>query len=129
MPSVLVVEDDKDVAKALVLRLRSEGYRAVAVHDAAAGVTSAVNSHPDILLLDINMPAGGGLSVAARVSNMPDTADIPIIFLTATTSPEISAQADAFDPVALVEKPSDPKLLLDAISRAIAKPKAAPGND
>lgn len=118
MPKVLVVEDDVSMAKALVISLRSQGHQAEAVYDASSGVTEALKSHPDVVLLDINMPAGGGLSAAARITNVPETSDIPIIFLTASKSPQIHAQAEAFEPVALLETSGDPEQLLAAIYTA-----------
>ena len=84
MKKVMIVEDDKKIAMALSVRLKSCGYEVEASHDAVVAVSNAKTFKPDLILLDISMPGGDGFSLAERFNNLVDTAGVPIIFVTAS---------------------------------------------
>lgn len=119
MKKVLVVEDDKKVSMALAIRLKSQGYEVLTAADGVTGVSVAVKGMPDLILLDISMPAGDGFSVAERVQNLANTAGIPIIFLTASRCPGLRDRALEMGAVDFFEKPYDPDQLLSAIQKAM----------
>jgi DNA-binding response OmpR family regulator len=83
---ILVVDDERDIVKVLVIRLQSSGYEVITAFDGAQGVFMAHKEKPDLVILDIRMPAGDGFSVAERLKRSSHTWTIPIIFLTG--SPE-----------------------------------------
>jgi len=116
---ILIVEDEQDLALALAIRLRSRGYETVVTHDALMGVNMAVRNPPDLVLLDVAMPAGGGLLVAERLRANARTAAVPIIFITASKKPETKDRAMAFSPAAFFEKPFDFALLLTTIDAVL----------
>ena len=120
MKKILVVEDDKDIAFALGTRLRAAGFVPTHAYDALVGVSQARKETPDLVLLDLMMPAGGGLKVAERLRAMGPTATVPVIFLTASKDPELRAAAMAYGPHAFIEKPYDPMELLAVIHEALA---------
>lgn len=126
MYKILIVEDEKDLALALAIRLRSRGYDTQVTHDAMMGVTMAVRERPDLVLLDIAMPAGGGFTVAERLRNNANTGSVPIVFITASKQPETQARALAFNPAGFFEKPFDTELLVTTIE-AVLGPSAVPG--
>src|SRR2546426_11236994 len=69
---ILIVEDDERIARALAVRLRAAGYETRMAHDGLAGFRAAVVEKPDLVLLDISLPAGDGFMVAERIqSNIP----------------------------------------------------------
>lgn len=78
-PLVLIVDDERDIADPLESYFRLEGYRTLAVYDAAGAVTAARRA-PDVILLDVNLPDAGGFSVCREVREL---VTCPIIFLTA----------------------------------------------
>ena len=119
MSRILVVEDDKDIALALGTRLRAAGHGPVHAYDALAGVSQARKETPDLVLLDLMMPAGGGLKVAERLRAMEATSTVPIIFMTASKDPEMRTKAMEFSPHAFIEKPYDPLELLAVIHEAL----------
>src|SRR5205814_7496391 len=80
---ILIVEDDENIAKALAVRLNALGYQAVLAHDALSGLNTALHSNPDLLLLDISLPAGSGIDVAEKVQTLLPRKP-PMIFLTAS---------------------------------------------
>jgi DNA-binding response OmpR family regulator len=116
---VLVVDDERDIVKALVIRLQHNGYEVVVAFDGAQGIFMAHKESPDLIILDIRMPAGDGFSVAEKLRQSNQTLGIPIIFLTG--SPEKNAEERAMQLGArfYIKKPYDPEELLEAIRRAM----------
>jgi DNA-binding response OmpR family regulator len=102
-----------------MIRLQANGYEVVTAFDGAQGVFMAHKEKPDLIILDIRMPAGDGFSVAERLKSSTYTFTIPVIFLTG--SPETSAEEKAMELGArfYIKKPYDPEELLDAVKRAI----------
>jgi DNA-binding response OmpR family regulator len=116
---ILIVDDERDIVKVLMIRLQANGYEVVTAFDGAQGVFMAHKEKPDLIILDIRMPAGDGFSVAERLKSSTHTFTIPVIFLTG--SPETSAEEKAMALGArfYIKKPYDPEELLDAVKRAI----------
>ncbi len=116
---ILIVDDERDIVKVLMIRLQSSGYDVVAAFDGAQGVFMAHKEKPDLIILDIRMPAGDGFSVAERLRRSNHTWNIPVMFLTG--NPEKDAEARAADLGArfYIKKPYDPEELLDAVRRAL----------
>lgn len=123
MKKILVVEDDKNVSKALGIRLAGAGYSVYTAVDGLSGLREAVQNRPDLILLDISMPAGDGFSVAKAVQRLNITGGTPIIFITASRKPGLRDKAMALDSVVgFFEKPYDPEELLGKIRDAIGDP-------
>jgi DNA-binding response OmpR family regulator len=126
---ILIVDDERDIVKALMIRLKANGYDVVAAFDGAQGVFMAHKEKPDLVILDIRMPAGDGFSVAERLKRSTNTFTIPIIFLTG--SPEKNSEERAAKAGArfYIKKPYDAEELLDAIRRALTTDiEASPGD-
>jgi CheY-like chemotaxis protein len=121
MKKILIVEDDETVAKALNLRMKSAGYETALASDAIQGLSRAVSFGPDLVLLDINLPAGNGIDVAHHIRNMLPSS-IPIIFLTASKQPGLVERATLVgSPVGFVEKPYNSESLLAATRRGLGE--------
>jgi DNA-binding response OmpR family regulator len=116
---ILIVEDERDIVKALTIRLQANGYEVVTAFDGAQGAFMAHKEQPDLIILDIRMPAGDGFTVAEKLRQSGPTKDIPVIFLTG--SPERNSEARAMELGArfYIKKPYDPEELLDAMKRAL----------
>lgn len=115
---VLIVEDDEKIAKALALRLKAAGYETSIAHDGLAGFHAAVARKPDLVLLDVSLPAGDGFTVAERIQrNIPWP--MPMIFLTASKRPEFRQRAQRLGAVGFFEKPFHANALLTAINKAV----------
>jgi len=71
---VLIVEDDPNIAASLDIRFTANGYVTLLANDALQGTRLAVQTRPNLVVLDISMPAGNGLTVAANLKNCPKPA-------------------------------------------------------
>jgi DNA-binding response OmpR family regulator len=86
---ILIVDDDADLANLLADRLQDNGYAVVVAHDAAQGVRYAHEEHPDLIILDIMMPAGGGISTFNNLGISTHTSRIPVVIITAYDTEEV----------------------------------------
>lgn len=118
MTKILVVEDEQDIATALTVRLKAAGYEVYVAYDALMGITSAVKHQPDLILLDIMIPAGGGIALAERINELPS--GIPFIFITASREPGLKEKAMALGAKGYIEKPYDAAELLAMVKQALA---------
>jgi two-component system response regulator ArlR len=118
MKKILIVEDDQDIAKALSIRLKNAGYEVSVAPDAPSGVETAIKKVPDLVLLDISLPAGNGFIVAARIQSLTPTAT-PLIFLTASKRPGLRNMAKGPGAVAFFQKPYEWDDLLGTIQLAL----------
>ena len=119
MKRVLLVEDDPNISLAFGVRLKAMGYTVYTAKD-AVGAVSAVRSHnPDVVLLDISLPAGDGFMVAERIKNLVNAAATPIIFITASNKPGLRERAATLGAVGFLNKPFDATHLANAIEVAL----------
>lgn len=86
--TVLYIDDDPMNLRALQKALNRMGYQVIEEMDAEAGVVAAQVFQPDVIILDVRMPRMSGPDVAKRLRSDEATRHIPIIGLTADTSPE-----------------------------------------
>ena len=116
MTRILIVEDDKDIAKALQLRLVSAGFEVSAAHDAATATIVARKCQPDLALLDIGMPGGNGFDVAERLLGL--FGSLPLIFLSADGRAEMRVRARNMGALHFFSKPFVAEDLVAAVSAA-----------
>ena len=118
---ILIVDDERDIVKALMIRLRGAGYEVVTAFDGAQAIFVAHKENPDLIILDIRMPAGDGFSVAEKLKHSKNTLSIPVIFLTGSPEKNAVERAMTLGARFYIKKPYDPEELLDAIKRALEK--------
>jgi DNA-binding response OmpR family regulator len=119
MKRILIVEDDQKIALALQVRLKAHRYAVSIASDAIVGASLGRTMKPDLILLDICMPGGNGFQLAETFNRMVETKDTPIIFITASKSPELLQKVMALGAVGLFEKPFDTEKLLYSIEREL----------
>lgn len=78
---VLVVDDDPDILAGIALALRTEGATTETASDGAAAIRAAVQRSPDLVVLDVMLPAASGFVVLEKIRAMPDPP--PVIMVTA----------------------------------------------
>jgi DNA-binding response OmpR family regulator len=117
MKAVLLVDDDNNILLGIGLRLKSMGYTVYTAKDAVNAVSAFRKSEPDVVILDISLPAGDGFLVAERLRNMAAT---PVIFITASDNPTLRERAKQLGAVGFLKKPFDATALADAIEMALS---------
>ena len=120
MKNILLVEDDLDISKALSIRLKAAGYRVHTAEDALQGLLAAVREQPDLMILDVSMPAGDGFSIVERMLESEELPATPFIILTASKRPEYRIRARELGAYAYFEKPYDSSALISTIDRALS---------
>jgi two-component system cell cycle response regulator DivK len=83
MAKLLLVEDTEEIWDFLSRRLQRRGHEVVLAHDGQAGVSTAREAQPAVILLDMNLPVMDGWTAARTLKDDPATKGIPIIALTA----------------------------------------------
>jgi len=78
---ILVVDDEKDIVEVLKYNLTKEGYEVFTAHSGKQALQKASNS--DLIILDVMMPELDGIEVCKKLKSNPETARIPVVFLTA----------------------------------------------
>ena len=79
---ILIVEDDRDIAMGLSLRLKANGYDTAYASDAHSGIDVASKEKPHLILLDLGLPDDNGFVLMKKLENIPSLSSIPIIVLT-----------------------------------------------
>lgn len=108
MPSILVVEDEPDIAETMVMLLQTEGYSATHVANGQAALDRLSQGDlPQLILLDLTMPVMGGADFRRRQLADPRIARIPVVILTAIPAvrdkDELKVQAMLTKPVGVGE--------------------------
>ena len=116
--TIMVVEDDRQMARELVRLLENYGYRALQVEDFSRAVEEILEAAPHLVLLDINLPVQDGYTVCRQLRQH---SQVPIIIVTSrdTEMDELMGMnlgADDF-----VAKPYNPQLLQAHIARVLAR--------
>jgi DNA-binding response OmpR family regulator len=104
-PTILIADDDAGLLSALECRLSSTGYRVLTTQDGYQTLAIARRERPDLLILDINMPAGSGMSVLERIESIDELSNPPVIFMTGCEiTDSLIHKADAHNAV-ILQKP------------------------
>ena len=121
--TILVVDDDPDIARFVEVNLRSAGYDVSVASDGEQALEKAAALRPDLVLLDVMMPRIDGFEVAQRLRRNPQTASTSIIMLTAkalSTDKVLGLTAGADD---YIIKPFDPIELLARVKGTLRRAK------
>jgi DNA-binding response OmpR family regulator len=114
-PKIMVVDDDPVLRQALHLRLRANHYEIVSACDGYSALALAQKERPDLILLDLGLPAGDGFTVLHHLHEFPSLAMIPVVVLTARDAQATEELALKAGAVAFFQKPADNEELLGVI--------------
>lgn len=123
---ILIVDDDPDLRAALKLRLRANCYETVNAVDGYSAVAQAYQEKPDLIILDLGLPAGDGFVVLDRLRQNPELADIPVIVLTARDPEVTERKARQMGACGFFQKPADNGALLGLIRAKLAQGSGNP---
>jgi len=117
---ILVVEDDADYREMVMLFLRRSGYRAVEATTGLEAVSRARVTRPNLILMDLDMPAMTGDQATARLKADPSTRNIPVIVTTAFSYGSLVDRAITAGADEIMHKPFALKLLRAAMQRHLS---------
>src|SRR6202049_3837104 len=117
--TILVVDDNLELRKALSLRLRANGYEVLLAGAALSATAAAVKQEPCLVILDLGLPCGDGFVVMERLQKNDSLASIPVIVLTGRDSEDTRNRTLQAGAVAFFQKPVDDDELLSAIRKAL----------
>ena len=125
--TILIVEDEPDLAELVAMNLERAGYQPYRAHEGRSGLETARTLIPDLILLDVMLPGLSGTEVAQRLRLDSATAHIPIIMLTAKSAEVdevvgLSAGADDY-----ITKPFSLTVLLARIETVLRRSPADAG--
>ncbi|MCP4653499.1 MAG: response regulator [Candidatus Omnitrophica bacterium] len=112
---IVLVEDEPDTAKVILKRLITEGYNVMITEDAPQAIRIIHDERPNLVILDLMLPGGGGLTVLQRMKLSTFTVAIPVIVLTGMKDEAYKNKIMAEGVEAYLEKPYEAKELLDTI--------------
>jgi len=120
---ILVVDDEKDWSKMICLRLHNEGYKLDTAMDTYQAVTQTIKLEPDLVLLDIMMPAGGGFEALKNIRNNSKVLATPVIIVTAKGDKASKDTAEQLGISGYFTKPVDMDALLAKIKEVLGETK------
>ncbi|MHB8628959.1 MAG: response regulator transcription factor [Aggregatilineales bacterium] len=121
MARVLVIEDAEDVRQLLVDVLASMDHTAIEAADGLSGVQAALSDPPDLIILDLMMPAASGGSALQFIRGTPEIAELPVLVLSAHSDIRRIAMDSGAD--AWLSKPVEIKKLREQIEKLLTRPR------
>lgn len=123
---IVIADDDPQVLTLVRLRLHAAEYQVAAVADAEAVLAMVRAKEPAAVILDVQMPGGGGLAALARLKADPKTRNVPVMMLTGERNAETVMQAMDGGADDYMVKPFRPDVLLERVSRLVSKVAKTP---
>lgn len=111
---ILIVDDEPDLLKVTVFRLRQSGYEVISASDGQQGWEKVCTERPDMVCLDIRMPVMNGDAVCAKIKSDDSLKHIPVLLLTASTQ-NMQEKIALCGADGYLSKPFDSQVLLEAI--------------
>ena len=118
---ILMVDDDKDLLRGIAIRLKANGYDTVVATDGIMAISVAKKEEPDLIILDIGLPAGNGFAVMERLKDLLSVAFIPIIVLSARDPAVWRDRALDAGARAFFQKPADHKEIMSVIQKILSE--------
>jgi len=119
VPVILVADDDPDIVELLSSRLEANSYKVITAYDAVCAVEMAHNEKPDLIILDIKMPGGGGVGALENLKLSRVTRNIPVICISASTATGVCQEALDKGAKAFIAKPFDAEQLLKEVKKQL----------
>jgi CheY-like chemotaxis protein len=121
----LIADDDRVLSHLLCSRLRARGCEVVPAFDAMQAFMFALRApQPDVIVLDVNMPAGTGVETLKKLKGSTKTALIPVIVLSGSTDPRLPDMVRELGAAEFLAKPMEPEALFATLSQLLAPEQA-----
>lgn len=117
--TVLVVDDEDHILRVVSYKLRGAGYTVLEANDGEEAWEILRSQPVDLVLTDQQMPFMTGLELVEAMRTRPDTANVPVLMLTARGFRLDAEELQRADVIAMIAKPFSPRLLLSQVRSAI----------
>jgi two-component system alkaline phosphatase synthesis response regulator PhoP len=117
----LVVDDEIHIVQVVAIKLKNNGFDVTTAENGAIALDLAGKIHPDIIITDFQMPVMSGLELVENLRKDPETADIPVVMLTARGFAIEEDQRQQLKISACLAKPFSPREVLQSIEEILAQ--------
>jgi len=121
MAHILIIEDNEQNLYLVTFILEQHSHSVTAARDGAQGIRLAEETHPDMILLDIQLPVMDGYAVADELRRKPKLADIPIVAVTSYAMVGDRERILAAGCNGYIEKPINPETFMDEVMEHLQK--------
>jgi CheY-like chemotaxis protein len=122
MTKILVAEDEADIRELVAFSLENiGGFQVVKARNGAEAVQVARTEIPDLILMDVRMPRMTGVEACAKLKTIPETKDIPIVFLSAMGQEQEIQQGMDVGATEYVLKPFAPDVLMAKVREILGR--------
>lgn len=120
--SILIIDDDLEFGRAVTAMLSERGFEVTVALDSVSGLKQAFTRKPDLILLNLVLPAGGGEGVLANLRKAPETSTIPVFVMSSLLSPgKLEEKARLLGAEGFIAKPIEPEDVLFIIESVIGR--------
>lgn len=120
---LLIIDDSLDFQVLIKTYLEDFGFVCLFATDVVQATSTAVREEPHLMLLDLGLPGGGGLLLLERLKANRRTAKIPVIVITAQTTPGLEAKVRSQGAEEFLHKPIGKEVLIDTLRRVLIRPQ------
>jgi DNA-binding response OmpR family regulator len=117
---VLIVDDDPTFRRIAQTAIVKAGFEVLIAADAMGALMQAKNQKPDLIILDLGLPAGGGFTFLERMQQLPATSVIPVVIISGKDRATNEPRALAAGVVGYFEKPVTPEEIVAKITEILA---------
>ncbi len=121
--NILVVDDDRSLTAIVSLKLSQRNFGVMTAHNGGEALRAAKERHPDLIILDINMPGPSGHDVLRSLKQDPELAKIPVLMLTASAKQHDVVGALHSGAMDYIVKPIDINDLVARVEKTAAEPE------
>ena len=118
---ILIVDDDPDICNGMRVRLKANDYDTFFATDAVSTLSQTRKHEPDLIIIDLGLPAGDGFAVIEKLKVWPSLAWIPVIVVSARDPCRNKERALKAGAKAYLQKPVDNAELLNVIQQALGE--------
>lgn len=122
---VLVADDEIHIVQVVAIKLKNNGFDVITAENGTDALALALSEKPDILVTDFQMPGMTGLELIESLRKNPDTADMPVVMLTARGFAIEEEQKNQLKISVCLSKPFSPRELLQHVQEALAEVASA----
>ena len=119
--TILIIDDDKDWVRMLTMRLEHTGYQVEVAFDAIQAIAQTIDLKPDLVLLDMIMPAGDGVGVLENLRLNIKTFNIPVIALTGISDKQTKEATEKLGISGYFVKPVEMHELIEKLREVLIK--------